>query len=88
MTKAKTLMLAAFAAVSLGAGSAMAQDGSDGGMDYPSRLNVVAAQRVAVRPTLFSVPSGSSDVEQDRGAVRSPEFILQHQLYGAGGVAG
>jgi hypothetical protein len=89
MTNAKTLMLAAFAALSLSAGSAMAQDGSGGGMDYLSQQNVIAAQRAATpNRTLFSVPSGSSDVEQEKGSAHSPEFIFQHHLYGAGGVAG
>jgi hypothetical protein len=36
-----------------------------------------------------NVPSGSSDVDMARpGAAFTPEYIFQHQLYGAGGVAG
>ena len=90
MTKTKSLMLAAFAAVSLGAGTAMAQDGSGGGMDYWSQQNVIAAQKAVSGATRIAqpVPSGESDVEQNVGAAHSPSFIFTHHLYGAGGVAG
>jgi hypothetical protein len=58
MTMTKTLMLAAFAALSLGAGTAMAQDGGDGGMDYWSRQNVIAAHRAAAaNPAVAPVPA-------------------------------
>ena len=36
-----------------------------------------------------NVPSGSSDADMIRpGAAFTPEYIFQHHLYGAGGVAG
>jgi hypothetical protein len=88
MTKTKILTLAAFAVLSLGAGSAMAQDGDVGG-DYWSRQRVIPAQRAANPiPAALPVPSGASDVEKETGSAHSPAFILNHQLYGAGGVAG
>jgi hypothetical protein len=88
MTMTKTLMLAAFAALSLGAGTAMAQDGGDGGMDYWSRQNVIAAQRAAAaNPAVAPVPAGSSDVEPEMGWAHTATFILQHHL-GQTGVAG
>ena len=88
MTKTKTLMLAAFAVLSLGAGSAMAQDGDVGG-DYWSRQRVTPAQRAANPiPAVLPVTSGASDVEKETGSAHSPAFILNHKLYGAGGVAG
>jgi hypothetical protein len=88
MTQAKTLMLAAFAALSLGVGSAMAQDGGDGGMYYWSRQNVIAAHRALANPAAAPVQAGSSDVQQERGSAHSAEYIFQHHLYGAGGTAG
>ena len=88
MLKSTTLMLTALAALTLGAGAAMA-DGSGGGPDYWSRQNMKAIQSGATNPSgAAPIPSGSSDVEQDTGADHSAQFILQHHLYGAGGVAG
>ena len=89
MSQTKTLFLAALAAMTLGAGAAMA-DGSGGGPDYWSRQNMKAIQAGVTNPNLAvtPIPSGSSDVEQDTGADHSAQFILQHHLYGAGGVAG
>jgi hypothetical protein len=88
MTKTTTLMLAAFAALTVGASSAMAQDGGDGGMDYWSRQNVIAARRALANPVAAPVQAGSSDVQQERGSAHSAEYIFQHHLYGAGGTAG
>ena len=88
MLKSTTLMLTALAALTLGAGAAMA-DGGGGGPDYWSRQNMKAIQSGATNPPgAAPIPSGSSDVEQDTGADHSAQFILQHHLYGAGGVAG
>jgi hypothetical protein len=90
MTKTKTLILATFAALSLGGATAMAQDGNGGGLDYWSQQNVIAAQRAAAAParTTLPVPSGSSDIDVESGAAHSATFILNHHLYGAGGVSG
>jgi hypothetical protein len=49
MATMKTLMLAAFAALTLGAGTAMAQDGGGGGMDYWSQQNMKAIQQGAMQ---------------------------------------
>jgi hypothetical protein len=90
MTKSTTLMLAALAMLSLGAGTAMAQDGGGGGMDYWSRQNMKAIQSGATNATGAGIPIqyGSSDVERNTGADHSATYILDHHLYGAGGVAG
>jgi hypothetical protein len=90
MTKSTTLMLAVLAMLSLGAGTAMAQDGGGGGMDYWSRQNMKAIQSGATTATGAGIPTqyGSSDVERNTGADHSATYILDHHLYGAGGVAG
>jgi hypothetical protein len=90
MTTMKTLMLAAFAALTLGAGTAMAQDGGGGGMDYWSRQNMKAIQQGGMQANRTTpVPSGSSDVDTiERGSAHSAEYIFNHHLYGASGVAG
>jgi hypothetical protein len=89
MFKSTTLMLTALAVLSLGAGTAMAQEGG-GGMDYWSRQNMKAIQSGATNPSGARVPvqSGSSDVERNTGADHSATYILDHHLYGAGGVGG
>jgi hypothetical protein len=47
MTITKTLMLAAFAAISLGAGSAMASDGGGATSDYWAQQYRIEASRLA-----------------------------------------
>jgi hypothetical protein len=87
MTISKTLMLAAVAALSLGAGTAMAQDGSGGSFpDYWTARQEAAAARVPA--AAMPVQSGSSDVLPQTGANHSAVFILNNGLYGAGGVGG
>jgi hypothetical protein len=89
MTKTKTLMLAAFAALSVGACSAIAQDASGGSLDYRSRQNVIAAQKAAIpNRAVVPVPTGASDVGTETGSAHSPAYIYNHHLYEAGGVAG
>jgi hypothetical protein len=63
MNTSKTLMLAAFAALSLGVGSAMAQEG---GLSVPGTLYWAphAATVPAVSPN--HVQSGSSDADMNR----------------------
>jgi len=79
MKTTKTLALAALAALSLGVGTALAQDG--GGGAFPDYLS--QRQNTAPAP----IPSGSSDVDTT-GHGLTAGYILNHQLYGAGGVAG
>jgi hypothetical protein len=91
MAITKTLMLAAAAALSLGTGAAMAQDGGGGGPDYWSMPTIAAAIKAAknVNRTAEPVQFGPSDVDtMESGAAHSPTFILNHQLYGTGGVGG
>jgi hypothetical protein len=90
MTTMKTLMLAAFAALTLGAGTAMAQDGGGGGMDYWSQQNMKAIQQRAMQANRTTpVQGGSSDVDAtERGSAHSAQYIFNHHLYGASGVAG
>jgi hypothetical protein len=94
MNTTKTLMLAGFAALSLGVGTAMAQDGGGGSFpDYQSTA-YKAARDAAVKtvrqaPANATVQSGSSDTDpMESGANHSATFILDHGLAGAGGVAG
>jgi hypothetical protein len=63
MNATKTLMIAAFAAVSLGAGSAMAQEGGSGITVY--RNGFYQAPQTSTTQASGTVPvqSGSSDVE-------------------------
>jgi hypothetical protein len=80
MKTTKTLALAALAALSLGVGTALAQDGAGGSFpDYQ------AQQRQNTAPV--PVQSGSSDVDMT-GRGLTAGYILNHQLYGASGVAG
>jgi len=75
----KTLALATLAALSLGVGTALAQDGGGGAFpDYRSQQ---------MKTPLVPVQSGSSDVDMARHGLTAG-YILNHQLYGAGGVAG
>jgi len=89
MKTTKTLALAALAALSLGVGTALAQDG--GGGSFPDYQSQRVLQQRTVTPA--PIPSGSSDVEpawQLHGPghnLTAPE-ILNNHLYGAGGVAG
>jgi hypothetical protein len=79
MNTTKTLALAALAALSLGVGTALAQDGAGGSFpDYWS-------QRQTAAPA--PIQSGSSDVETPANGLTAP-YILNHNLAGAGGVAG
>jgi hypothetical protein len=76
----KTLALAALAALSLGVGTALAQDGGGGFFpDYRSQ------QQLKTAPA--PVQSGSSDIET-RANDLTATYIFDHHLYGAGGVAG
>jgi hypothetical protein len=87
MNTTKTLMLAAVTALSLGVGSAMAQDGSGGSFpDYQTLREQAALARAPA--AAMPVQSGSSDVLPETGADHSATFILNHDLAGAGGVAG
>jgi len=82
MKTTKTLALAALAALSLGVGTALAQDGGGGFFpDYQSQ------QILKTAPAL--IQSGSSDIETTGHGhnLTAPE-ILNNRLYGAGGVAG
>jgi len=80
MKTTKTLALAALAALSLGVGTALAQDGGGGSFpDYRTQ------QQLKMAPE--AVQSGSSDVDTT-GHGLTAGYILNHQLYGAGGVAG
>jgi hypothetical protein len=92
MNTTKNLVLAAvavmsLAVMSLGVGTAMAQDG---GQAYPEYWS--ARQRTAPAGATFTrdssaVQSGSSDFDQS-GSDHSATYILNHGLAGAGGVAG
>ena len=87
----KTLLLAACAAPSIGAGTAMAQDGGGGGPDYWSRPTLEAAKKAATNygRGATTVDSGSSDAPtRARGAPLTAEYIYSHGLYGAGGTGG
>jgi hypothetical protein len=80
MKTTKSLLLAGFAVLSLGVGSAMAQS-------YDYALPTPSQTAPTVRNT--QIQSGASDVTPDAsGADHSATFILNHQLFGAGGVAG
>jgi hypothetical protein len=64
MTTTKTLMLAAFTVLSLGAGSAMAQEG---GLSVPASSFHWAPQALTTQiPGAVPVQSGSSDVDAAR----------------------
>jgi hypothetical protein len=87
MTNTKTLMLAAVAALSLTAGTAMARDvGRFQVRDLFAEPIPLFNQSDFARA---QVQSGSSDLlPEEMGANHSAEFILEHHLYGAGGVGG
>jgi len=90
MKTTKTLALAALAALSLGVGTALAQDGGGGFFpDYQSQQILKAAPAPVVNSGVSLIPSGSSDVETTGHGhnLTAPE-ILNNRLYGAGGVAG
>jgi hypothetical protein len=101
MNTLKTLMLAAAAVLSLGAGTAMAQDGGGGFYpDWQGQRAVAAAQANRANEYVPGMPwkgddangqvqSGSSDQDPgETGADHSATYILNHHLYGAGGLAG
>jgi len=76
----QTLALAALAALSLGVGTALAQDGGGGSFpDYWSQQ----WQNPAPAP----IQSGLSDIETPANGFTA-SYILNHHFYGAGGVAG
>jgi len=80
MKIAKTLALATLAALSLGVGTALAQDGGGGAFpDYRSQ------QQLKTAPAM--IQSGASDIETT-GHGLTAAYILNHHVYGAGGVAG
>jgi hypothetical protein len=84
MNTTKTLLLAGFAALSLGVGAAQAQSlvpGSVQGSFYGSQNRAPAAT------VSRDAQSGSSDVTND-GGIHDATTILNQQLYGAGGVGG
>ncbi len=85
MTHLKTLMIAAAAAFTVGIGAAQAQSmvpSSDEGAFYsaPKTTSTTITSE-------YTVPSGSSDVNQMGGA-HDAGTILNDHLYGAGGVSG
>jgi opacity protein-like surface antigen len=82
MTNTKTLMLAAIAALSLGAAAANAQSLTPSAGEA-AQFNARPAQpQVSVGKA--QVQSGSSDMDRPGTAT----FILENHLYGAGGVSG
>jgi len=89
MNTTKTLALAALAALSIGVGTAVAQDG--GGGAFPDYQSQRVLQQRFVAPT---VQSGSSDFEPATWELHGPAHnltapeIYNNHLYGAGGVAG
>lgn len=84
MTTTKTLLLAGFAALSLGVGAAQAQSlvpSADQGVFYRMQPAPAAANQ--------NVQSGSSDINRNlTGGDHDAETILNSHLYGAGGVGG
>ena len=84
MTNTKTLLLAGFAALSLGVSAAQAQSlvpssGEGSFFGGQTRAPAVTVNR--------GVQSGSSDVT-GAGADRDATSILNQHIYGAGGVSG
>jgi hypothetical protein len=80
MKTTKTLALAALAVLSLGVGTALAQDGGGGFFRDDS-----SQQRQSTAPA--PIQSGASDVETPANGLTAG-YILNHHLAGAGGVAG
>ena len=78
MTNTKTLMLAAVAALSLGIGSAMAQE-SPGGSDANNQPTFAPLGHAA--PLSSHPQAGSSDVDQ----ARAPLYPQQQTLIGGDG---
>jgi anti-sigma factor RsiW len=89
MKTIRTLMFAGLAALSLGVATADAQSlvpNSGEGAYYAARNRATVTQSV---PSNAQVQSGASDMDRmETGADHSATFILDHHLYGAGGVAG
>lgn len=63
MTKIKTLMLAAAAALSLGVGTAMAQDGPDSSFPLEMQRQLTTPAGKQAVPMSSQPQAGSSDVE-------------------------
>jgi hypothetical protein len=83
MKTTRTLMLAAVAALSLGAGSAMAKDGDAG--PFPDFQSQRVLQQRVLTPGANDPQSGSSDILAQTGADRSAASILTRALAGTGG---
>ncbi len=91
MQAMKTLTFAALAALSLGVGTAMAQDGGQAYPDWQGQREMNAAPNTYVPGAAYNSPvqAGSSDVNTPlSGGEHSATFILRHDLAGAGGTAG
>jgi len=71
MSNMKTLMLAAVAALSLGAGTAMAQESADGAFLLNEWGKAPAPHQVAPAPQ-----AGSSDAEHDRAPIYPQPTLL------------
>jgi hypothetical protein len=88
MNTSKTLMLAGFAVLSLGVGSAMAQEGGSG-LSVPGNGWFRATQSLTTQaPAAVSVQSGSSDVDAMRShnpfsVTAQPQFDIS--IGGSGG---
>jgi hypothetical protein len=87
MNTTKNLVLAAVAVMSLGVGTAMAQDGGQAYPEYWSARQGTAPAGATFMRDSSAVQSGSSDFDQS-GSDHSAAYILNHGLAGAGGVAG
>jgi hypothetical protein len=87
MNTVRTLALAAVAALSVGVGSAMAQDGGQAYPDNWARPNGAPLPLTPAATRDRAVQSGSSDIDMS-GSDHSATYILNHGLAGAGGVAG
>ena len=73
MTTMKTFALAAVAALSLGVGTAMAQESADGAF-LLNQQTTAPAQQAA--PAMAQPQAGSSDVEQNRAPLYQQQYLL------------
>jgi hypothetical protein len=80
MTNSKTLILAAAAALSLGVGTAMAQESADGAFLLQLPWHGSAPARHQAAPAVSQPQAGSSDVERIRAPIH-----LQQTLEGGDG---